>query len=584
MTRLVRFLGPARIAAKVALFYIFFGFVWILFSDRLLSVFVEDPQALLRLQTVKGWIFVLLTGGALYALVRHYVDILQEREAAMREMVLGVAETTGESFFRSLTEHLAKALGVELALVGELTGEERQNVRTVAVHAHGSPAKNFEYHLEGTPCAGVVDRSFCHVPDNVQTLYPSDTFLRQFRVRGYMGILLCDSARNPLGLLVVMDGRPLRKDFAATLLKIFAVRASTELERMRAEESLRLQFDQITTIFDSLNALVYVVDMESHTVIYMNRYGEDLFGVDWSGRHCHQILQNGSDPCRFCTNEALRSGGAGAKPLVWEYQNSRNGKWYQCIDKAIRWPGGRLVRLEIAVDVTERKEMERLKDEILSAVSHEMRTPLTAVIGYAEYMMDNEVTPEEQRTFLEVLHREAERLNDLINDFLQLQRLQARRHSFRFRPIEVASLLKEAARPFTVFSDRHRIRFTIPSDLPPVLGEEKGLQDVLEKLISNAVKYSPEGGEIELSASLNQEEVVLSVKDQGKGIPPGDLERVFDRFYRVDNSDTRPSGGTGIGLSLVREIVRAHGGRVWAESTLGQGSAFLIALPAATPP
>lgn len=569
------------IAARVALLYIFFGCLWILLSDRLLEILILDPSLRRTLNTFKGWVFVLVTGGCLYLLVRHYVLALVRRETALSQMVTGVAESTGEDFFNSLVEHLARSLAVDFAALGEFVGNDMRTVRSVAVHAPGGAAAKFECSTEGTPCAEVLEHSFFHVPDGVQRAFPEDRMLQEMKIRGYMGRLMRDSAGKPIGVLVVMHSKSLQHEFAGDLIKIFAVRAAAELERKRSEEALRTHFDQITTIFDSLNALVYVVDIDSHCVIYMNRYGEEVFGPEWAGRHCYEVLQDGSDPCRFCANEQIRADGPGQKPLIWEFQNKVNQKWYQCIDKGIRWPDGRLVRLEIALDITERKEMERMKDEILSAVSHEMRTPLTAVLGYAEYLLENEAPPAEQRGFLRTLYQEAERLNDLISDFLQLQRLQARRPSYRFQPLPLADLLEKAARPFTVFSQKHSIRFDLPPGLPPVRGEEKSLLEVMEKLISNAVKYSPEGGEILLGAEARGDEIVLSVRDSGRGIPPGELERIFDRFYRIDNSDRREAGGAGLGLALVREIIRAHGGRVWAESSVGQGSTFFVALPSA---
>jgi signal transduction histidine kinase len=266
-------------------------------------------------------------------------------------------------------------------------------------------------------------------------------------------------------------------------------------------------------------------------------------------------------------------------PCVWEFQNCLTGRWYQCTDRAIRWPDGRLVRLEIAVDISERKEMEGMKDEMISAVSHEMRTPLTAMLGFTEFMLENEVAADQRRAFLATIHKETARLNELISNFLDLQLIKARQTTYRFRPIALPSLLQDAAAFMAADYDRHRITVDCPPDLPSVRGDEMRLHQVLSNLISNAVKYSPQGSRVTLGARREGEMVTFWVKDEGMGIPPELQERIFERFYRCDNTDRRLVGGAGLGLALVREIVIAHGGRVWVESAAEKGSTFYVALP-----
>ena len=132
--------------------------------------------------------------------------------------------------------------------------------------------------------------------------------------------------------------------------------AGERRRRRQAEEAIRSQFVQISTIFDSLNALVYVVDMASYRLLYLNKYGAQLFGDGWEGRPCYEVIQGGKTvPCDFCTNDKLVLDGQPLPPYIWEYQNVTSGRWYQCIDKAIRWTDERLVRMEIAIDITERK-------------------------------------------------------------------------------------------------------------------------------------------------------------------------------------------------------------------------------------
>ena len=352
-------------------------------------------------------------------------------------------------------------------------------------------------------------------------------------------------------------------------------------ERRRAEEALRTQFNQITTIFDSLNALVYVADMETGQFLYMNKYGVTLFGNEWAKKNCHYLFPGGkAGVCSLCGIEQLVSDGEPLPPVSSETFNAATGRWYQCSDRAIRWTDGRLVQLEIAIDITEFKEFERLKDEMISAVSHEMRTPLTAIIGFTELLLSGEVDSAEQNNHLAIISQEAERLSRLVQNFLDLQRMRTGQQIYAFQEIAVQPLLEEVIGQFAAISARHRVTLDCPAGLPAVRGDGERLREVMMNLISNAVKYSPKGGTVAVGGRFDGSNVILSVKDEGIGIPPELQEMIFELFYRVDNTDRRLFSGAGLGLAVAREIVVAHGGRVWAESTEGHGSTFYVQLPA----
>ncbi len=232
-------------------------------------------------------------------------------------------------------------------------------------------------------------------------------------------------------------------------------------------------------------------------------------------------------------------------------------------------------------NIFERKEIERMKDEMISAVSHEMRTPLTAMMGFTEFLLENRVDEALLKEYLTTIHDETERLKELITSFLDLQRMKAKQVVYCFQLLEVQPLLEESAGLFAKASRIHRIVVEPAPDLPRVVGNDVGLRQVLNNLLSNAVKYSPKGGEITVGARRENDSVIIWVRDQGIGIQPELLERIFDRFYQVEGGIRRTYGGTGLGLALVRGIVLAHNGRVWAESTPGKGSTFYVSLPAA---
>ena len=231
-------------------------------------------------------------------------------------------------------------------------------------------------------------------------------------------------------------------------------------------------------------------------------------------------------------------------------------------------------------DITERKEMERMKDEMISAVSHEMRTPMTALLGYHQLLSEGEVDETVKGECLHTMYQETLRLNELIGNFLDLQQLKSRGRYHRMDALQLKPLLESAASLGAATSMKHRIRLELGGGLPCISGDEECLSKVFNNLLSNAIKYSPRGGDIILGAEAIDDGVTVWVKDAGIGIPQEALGKIFDRFYRVDNTDRRRSNGTGLGLALVQEIVRIHGGEIWAESSAGAGSSFYVSLPA----
>jgi len=356
--------------------------------------------------------------------------------------------------------------------------------------------------------------------------------------------------------------------------------AEERKKRREAEIALKRQFNQFRTIFDAMNAVIYVADMTSHEVLFMNRFGMTVFGENWGGRPCYEVLQSGeSKPCEFCTNPYLVKDGVPQPAIKTEHRNSINGRWYQWTDRAIEWTDGRMVRLQNAVNITEIKEMERIKDEMISAVSHEMRTPLTAMLGFTEFLLDNEVETDKRQEILETIHKETERLNELIGNFLDMQRMKDEAVSITESALSVEDILKQSAKLFSFNKEMQRIIVECQPGLPQIIGDREKLHQVMLNLLSNACKYSPPGSLVTLGAKEGEGEIIFSVQDEGIGIPAEMREKVFERFYRVDNSDRRMAGGTGLGLALVKDIIEAHRGRVWIESNAPVGSKVLFTIP-----
>jgi PAS domain S-box-containing protein len=235
----------------------------------------------------------------------------------------------------------------------------------------------------------------------------------------------------------------------------------------------------------------------------------------------------------------------------------------------------------VAHDITQRKEVERMKDELVATVSHELRTPLASLRGFSELMLKRSFSEEKRREFLGIIQKETIRLSDLIHNFLDLQKMEWGRQHYDIISLDLRRILEESLAVFQGGNERHHFSLDVAPDLRPVMADAGRLRQVLSNLLANAVKYSPQGGEVSLTAKSESGEAVISISDRGIGIPADAMPFLFAKFFRVHNGPHREIGGTGLGLSLVKQIITAHEGRVWAESTAGAGSTFHFTLPLA---
>lgn len=266
---------------------------------------------------------------------------------------------------------------------------------------------------------------------------------------------------------------------------------------------------------------------------------------------------------------------------------------YEAHLSPVRQPNGEVAgAVAVLHDVTEIRRLEHVRSEFVANVSHELRTPLTSLQGFVETLQDGAAEdPATLHRFLEIIAAETGRLSRLVDDLLDLSRLESGRLEIRRDPVDLSGLVERALAFYAPAAQAKRVTLegALPPDVPPVPGDEDLLEQVLRNLVDNAVKYTPEGGRVGVSAELaeypdGRREVVLSVADTGPGIPPEHLPRLFERFYRVDRARSRQLGGTGLGLAIVKHIAERHGGRAWVDSVQGEGATFSVALPLTPPP
>jgi signal transduction histidine kinase len=229
-------------------------------------------------------------------------------------------------------------------------------------------------------------------------------------------------------------------------------------------------------------------------------------------------------------------------------------------------------------EIRAREEAEQIKDEMIATLSHEFRTPLTSLLGFAELLLERQFSADRSRHFVRIIHDETVRLSRLLDEFLDLERMTAGRQPYAFECVDLRNVLSTTVAVLS--TARHQIELDLPGNLPRVFADPVRLQQVLLNLFSNAMKYSPEADHVLVGAEARDNAVVLWIKDFGIGIPEASLTKVFGKFCRLDG-ETGGVGGTGLGLAIVKGIVEAHGGRVWAESKVGQGSTFFVLLPVA---
>jgi len=232
-------------------------------------------------------------------------------------------------------------------------------------------------------------------------------------------------------------------------------------------------------------------------------------------------------------------------------------------------------------DVTKETESDRMKEEFVSTVSHELRTPLSSIYGFTELMLNKEFDTERQRKYLQTIHSETGRLTTLVNDFLDVQRMESSEQRYHLSTFDLATLARELTEFYDASTDRHVLKVEADCAVHIHADEEK-IKQLINNMLSNAIKYSPDGGTVTVRLSQDAEWSQVDIIDEGIGIPKDALPQLFDKFYRVDNSATRQIGGTGLGLSICKEIVKHHGGTIDVESTLGEGTCFSIRFPVST--
>ncbi|MBI5652356.1 MAG: PAS-domain containing protein, partial [Chloroflexi bacterium] len=245
---------------------------------------------------------------------------------------------------------------------------------------------------------------------------------------------------------------------------------------------------------------------------------------------------------------------------------------------AVRQGAGLLIR-----DVTRERDADAMKSQLLSTVSHELRTPLASIKGFATTLLRQDVKWDDatQRDFLRIIEEESDRLTEIIDNLLEMSQIEAGALRIEKEPMQLRTLIRDIVDEMRMRTEAHYFVTDLPAALPRVHADPRRIRQVLRNLLENAIKYT-KAGQITVTTEVEHDQVLISVADQGQGIPEKYLDKIFERFFQVDGASTRRVGGSGLGLAISRGIVQAHAGKIWAENGAPTGSIFRFTLPLAS--
>jgi PAS domain S-box-containing protein len=543
--------------------------------------------------------------GEPYALCGIATDITERRRTqdALTNAALAVSSAQGASVFQELVRYLATILDVDGAMI-TTPCDSSGRMRVHAFFLDGEVRENFEYDLKGTPCENVVGGQFRIYPSALQEHFPYDADLRTLNVESYAGFPLTDGQGAPIGLIAVVSRKPMtRSEFIESILKIFAVRAAAELERQRADETLRLSEASYRAIFEASEDAIFIHDWDTGHVIDVNRRACEIYGYTYEEMKNIRIADVSSGEHPYTDKEAARiferAKSGKTLRLEWHRRNKDGSlHWDDVVIRPAVIAGERRM-LAFTREITERKEAEQAlrqaqKMEALGhltgGIAHDFNNLLTSIMGYVVLAAEHPVAGEDPRLqkYLEQAQASCTRARDLIQQMLTFSRGQRGQP----RPVALPGLVTQAVKLFgSSFPPSVAVETQLDNEVPAVMLDPVHLDQILLNLCLNARDAMNGAGRIQVSVgpargtehvctacrqSASGEFVELCVEDNGPGIAPDIIDRIFEPFFT-----TKEVGkGSGMGLSSVHGIVHELGGHIRVETALGRGTAFRILLPA----
>jgi PAS domain S-box-containing protein len=388
--------------------------------------------------------------------------------------------------------------------------------------------------------------------------------------------------RNTIGVLHAFNKRH-GEDFNdedVRLLERMARNVGSIIANLQLYREVVEEREELLQTFESLNAGLTLISPEGR-ISQMNASARAIFSVgnEAIGKQYYDVLKN--EEFNKLYQATLRGEEANSVEISSEVAGV--DRFYQVQAAQVRNEDGKpLGVVAIFIDITDMKAIDKMKSSFVAMASHELRTPLTAIKGFVSTLLiDDGFSAEERREFHMIIDQECDRLTRLINDLLNTARIEAGESlKPNYTNVDPNQLLEKVLLIQKQSTNRHTLKLEVPEVLPNMVADEDKFDQILTNLLNNAIKYSPNGGDIILSGKIDGDHLLFAVKDSGMGIPKEHLGKVFEKFHRVNNEDNRKIYGTGLGLYLVKHLVEdVHMGKIWAESEPGQGSTFFVRIP-----
>jgi PAS domain S-box-containing protein len=596
--------------------------------------------------------------GEIAQVIVSFVDITERRR--IEDALFFVAQrgwlTGADNFFDALAQYLGENLGVDYVVIDRID-ENPEIAETVALYAKGAIVPNMRYALKGTPCENVMGRRLCVYPEEVQRLFPEDTLLAEMGAESYFGIPLWDASGRPIGLIALMDSKPLLDTASAThLLQLVAVRAAAELARDRSDRILQMREHEFRTLANNLPDNIVRYDREGRTV-YVNPLLEKTLGAaaaDMIGKQVREIHPDGSYEAYAEALDATLASGEnreiefilpipGKVPIVHQIRMIAERDEHDEVtgvlaighditerkraeEDLFRLNAGLEVRVEsrthdlevkrieleesqqalmnIVEDLNEKtseleqansrlQELDRLKSMFIASMSHELRTPLNSVIGFSSVLLKEWVGPinAEQKENLAIILRSGKHLLNLINDVIDVSKIEAGKIESTPEEFDLHDLVSEAVSLVKKEFGEKGLALRVAAAHQQMRTDRRRLLQCVLNLLSNAVKFTEQGGvtvetRIERSPGASPESgfVEISVTDTGTGIRGEDIGKMFQPFVRLASPLQATVPGTGLGLYLTRKLAaEVLKGDILLTSEYGKGSRFTIKIPVGVP-
>jgi PAS domain S-box-containing protein len=518
----------------------------------------------------------------------------QAEENIIIERNLGMLLSATNSLHKAYKYCLEAAITVSEMDCGGIYSVDKKTGEIVLVHHQGLSAEFIKYtsrYAVDSPNARMVMSGKSRYLKFEETAPAANDPLRQEGLLA-LGVVPIKYEGEVIACInVASHSREAIAPLGRDCLETIASQIGSTITRIAMEDALRQSQELLRNIYESSPLGIYI--MQDERLKYTNPQFQKITGfsnTELLGKELPSIVAlEDIDVVKSSVVFTLQE----ASPYPCEYRiinQTGQIKWVMQTVSPILYEGRDAI-LGNLMDITERKYLERkvieyeelnkMKSDLLATVSHELRTPLATIKGYSTMILDYfaKLSAEETREYLHTIDSSTDRLTKLVDNLLETSRLEAGLLHLEKMPVSLAQLVREVAAEAVIRDNQRHTFVTSCKRLPKVNIDAKRVRQVLDNLIDNATKYSPPGTEITIAVAYSGHELLASVSDQGPGIPPEELTNIFDRMYRIEQRVYSGSDGMGLGLYICQRLVKAHGGKIWAESAVGKGSTIRFTLP-----